>query len=386
MGLITSNFLNLESVFQSILENSLDAVWAFDKEFKLIAFNSTFPSTYSLFFGKEFDETKSLLEAVNEEKYEKWKQYYVRALKERFKVGYEYKLNNRSLYYDLLFNPIIESDQIVGSSVTCKDVTNRKHLEKAIKDNREQLTETKEEKKEEANLLGKIQKELEVSRENEARLKRVIDELDSGFWEWNVEKDIMKFNSRYTEILGYNTDELCGGKEVWESLIHPEDKNKVLEKFKLNLDGSTSKFNSEHRLLAKSGEWIWVDECGIVTKSDENGNPLLVNGRISDITLKKNTIETLSELEDRFYHLADYLPFMIWMNDKQNKGLYFNKAWLDYRGASLDNEINNNWKDSIHPDDYDYWKSVSSDAFAKKEEFELEYRLKNSDEIGRAHV
>ena len=376
MGLVTQNFLNLESVFQSILENSLDAVWAFDKEFKLIAFNSTFPSTYTLFFGQEFDEKKSLLEAVNEEKFEEWKRYYRRAIKERFKVSYEYKLNNRSLYYDLLFNPILENDQIVGSSVTCKDVTNRKHLEKTIKDNRLQITETKEEKKEEASLLSKIKKELEKSRENEARLKTVIDQLDSGFWEWDVEKDDIKFNLRYAEILGYNADELNGGKEVWENLIHPEDKSKVLEKFELNLKGNTSKFTSEHRLLAKTGKWIWVEECSMVTKSSENGSPLIVNGRISDITLKKNTVETLSELEERFYHLADNLPFMIWMSDEQNNGLYFNKTWLEYRGVSLENEINYNRKDSIHPDDFDYWSSVTSEAFAKKEEFELEYRLK----------
>ncbi len=380
MALISNNFQNLEVLFESILENSIDAIWAFDREYKLIAYNPAFPSTFRLFFGEEFNEKKSLIESLvtssDEELLKNWQEFYTRALREKFRANYEYKLKEKSLYYDLFFNPIIENDSIVGAMVTCKDVTNRKHLEKAIKNQKSELEQTGAKEKEELELLEETKKELEKVKENEATLKLILENMDDGFWDWNVENNTLILNEKYFNILGYEENEFEKSREVLESFIHPEDKNAVLEKLSTHLEGKTSKYESEHRMLSKSGIWVWVKECGIVTKRSGN-KPIRITGRFTDISLKKNSEETLRELENRFFNLADNLPFMIWMSSKENQSLYFNKTWLQYRGSNLDDEISVDRKELIHPDDYEYWKNVVDDAYKEKKEFQIEYRLKD---------
>ena len=47
----------------------------------------------------------------------------------------------------------------------------------------------------------------------------------------------------------------------------------------------------------------------------------------------------LRESEERFSNMADMAPVMIWVAGPDNMGTFFNRAWLDFTGRSLEQEL-----------------------------------------------
>lgn len=87
---------------------------------------------------------------------------------------------------------------------------------------------------------------------------------------------------------------------------------------------------------------------------------------------------SLRESEERFRNMADSSPVFIWMSDKSKGHYYFSKGWLDFTGRTLEEQFNNGWMESLHPEDAERFRNVYLPAFDKREPFEIEYRLKNT--------
>jgi PAS domain S-box-containing protein len=81
-------------------------------------------------------------------------------------------------------------------------------------------------------------------------------------------------------LLGYSADEIEARPELLETLIHPDDRERVLGELGAGGDGAQP-FRSEYRLLARDGRVVWVrDEASTVRDAD--GRPAYVQGLLSD--------------------------------------------------------------------------------------------------------
>jgi PAS domain S-box-containing protein len=89
--------------------------------------------------------------------------------------------------------------------------------------------------------------------------------------------------------------------------------------------------------------------------------------------------EVLQESEERFRHMADYAPVMIWMTGIDKLCTFFNKGWLDFTGRTLEEQLGNGWAEGVHRDDYDRCFSTYVTAFDARREFTMEYRLRRFD-------
>jgi PAS domain S-box-containing protein len=99
----------------------------------------------------------------------------------------------------------------------------------------------------------------------------------------------------------------------------------------------------------------------------------------SDITARKLNEIALRESEDRFRRLADALPVAIWMADVGHGCTYFNKQWLELTGRSLEQECGDGWLESVHPDDRDACRREYLSAFAERQRFSMDCRLRRFD-------
>ena len=87
----------------------------------------------------------------------------------------------------------------------------------------------------------------------------------------------------------------------------------------------------------------------------------------------------LRESEERFRNVADTAPVMIWIAGTDKVLTFFNKTWLDFVGRTLEQEVNNGWAQSVHPDDLDHCFSSYCASFDAREPFQIEYRLRRAD-------
>jgi PAS domain S-box-containing protein len=84
-------------------------------------------------------------------------------------------------------------------------------------------------------------------------------------------------------------------------------------------------------------------------------------------------------INEPFWLVADIAPIPIWMSDASQGCTYVNKPWLTFTGRTLEAELGDGWRDSIHPDDLPRLLAVLTASFERREPFKVEYRLRRHD-------
>jgi PAS domain S-box-containing protein len=83
--------------------------------------------------------------------------------------------------------------------------------------------------------------------------------------------------------------------------------------------------------------------------------------------------------EQRFRELLDASPVMVWMSGTDAQCTFFNRAWLEFRGRSLDTELGSGWTAGLHPDDRDLCVETYLKAFSARTPFRAQYRVQRAD-------
>ncbi|MEG4444285.1 PAS domain S-box protein [Microcoleus sp. AT9_B5] len=122
---------------------------------------------------------------------------------------------------------------------------------------------------------------------SEERLMLALEASGDGLWDWKIETGEVYINSYYQEMLGYKPGELVMDWNLWERIIHPDDKFWVLESLNSHLQDSSVKYAFDYRMRCKSGEWKWIANYGKVVTYDERGKPLRMIGTHKDISDRK---------------------------------------------------------------------------------------------------
>lgn len=163
-------------------------------------------------------------------------------------------------------------------------------------------------------------------RESEERLQLVLDGSNDGFWDWNIVTGEVKHSPRYAEMLGYRPEELEPHLRAWESLVHPEDRQRVLQALRDHWEGRVPQYESEQRMRTRSGEWKWILDRGKVVARDAEGNPVRMAGTHTDISQRRQAEEALRESEEKYRALAENLTDAVMRFDRQFTCVYANRA------------------------------------------------------------
>ena len=104
------------------------------------------------------------------------------------------------------------------------------------------------------------------------------------------------------------------------------------------------------------------------------------NQRLSEeLAERVRTEQALRESEERFRHMADTAPVMIWVTGPDRVVSFLNKTWLNYTGRILDKDLQKAWTESVHPEDLRRCVDCYSSAYEQNRDFRLEYRLRRAD-------
>lgn len=100
--------------------------------------------------------------------------------------------------------------------------------------------------------------------------------------------------------------------------------------------------------------------------------------------LKKDSspisLPLIAPINEQFMIMANSAPVLLWIAGTDMACFFFNKVWLQFTGRSLEQELGNGWLEGVHPEDLDRYLKTYTEAFDKREEFKIEYRLLHYDE------
>ena len=90
-------------------------------------------------------------------------------------------------------------------------------------------------------------------------------------------------------------------------------------------------------------------------------------------------LRELTESDDRFRLMADAAPVLIWTCGPDARCSWFNARWLSFVGRPMEQEVGLGWTENVHPEDRERCLEVYMKAFAAREPFVVEYRVKRHD-------
>jgi diguanylate cyclase (GGDEF)-like protein/PAS domain S-box-containing protein len=142
------------------------------------------------------------------------------------------------------------------------------------------------------------------------RYDLVMQGANEGLWDWNLENHEIYFSQRWKAMLGYADDEIASTLDEWRDRIHPDDKAQFQLELSRHLDGTTSHFEREHRILHKDGTYRWVLSRGLAVRNEE-GQAYRIAGSQTDITDRHRAEAQLSHdaLHDRLTGLPNRILF-----------------------------------------------------------------------------
>jgi PAS domain S-box-containing protein len=184
------------------------------------------------------------------------------------------------------------------------------------------------------------------------RLSYVIQAINAGTWEWNVQTGETIFNERWAEIIGYTLDEISPVSiDTWTKFCHPDDLESSRRRLRKCFSGQAEYYQYESRMRHKNGEWIWVLDRGKVMTWTRDGKPEWMYGTHQDTTEQKQAEAKLKANEAKLRLIIEQSPLGVCINDLAGKFISANPAYQHLTGYTEEELKQRTFFDITHPDD-----------------------------------
>jgi len=134
--------------------------------------------------------------------------------------------------------------------------------------------------------------------EAEATYRTLVEQLPVVVYQDAVDdaSTALYISPQYERVFGYPPEARLADPDFWIDHLHPEDRERVLELSRWTNE-TGEPFSAEYRFQARDGRFIWVRDEAVLQR-DAEGQPLLWQGVLIDVTARKQAELALSRRDD----------------------------------------------------------------------------------------
>lgn len=218
----------------------------------------------------------------------------------------------------------------------------------------------------------------------EERFRALIEESPAVTYTWDARHHVHTYVSPQVEpLLGYTPQEW--GEDWWLRCVHPDDRDLVLAASK-EADRTGADFVAEYRVLTPDGRTRWVRDQSRNVQFDREGQPVIAQGVIYDVTSLKEADARASEAEAKFQTIVERVPAVayVWDGNAASSAVpasYISpqiETLLGYTAADW-LERPQEWSERVHPDDLQRVLRRWVEAVEAGSTYLEEYRIQRAD-------
>jgi len=231
---------------------------------------------------------------------------------------------------------LINSLMVDGKNLlytTIRDITNRKIVEKLLKE----------------------------KKEKEERLALATSHNGIGIWDFNLLTKELLCDDLILSFYDRKREDFNNSVETWMKWLHPDDLAISHQLIQESISGKRP-FNHQFRTVWPNGE-IHHLQARAQIFYDASGNPTRMLGTNTDITKEKQVEQALRESESRINTLVNAIPDLIWLKDADGVYLSCNLIFEKLFGTKK--------ADIIGKTDYDFVDKKTADFFREHDQLAM---------------
>jgi PAS domain S-box-containing protein len=293
-----------EERYKALFDRSLDLVYIADFEGRFIDANDA--ALNRLGYTREEIHSLNFASLLSEDQLP----LAVKTLQEIRETGIhmglmEFRLrhkNGSEVYVETRGSTLMSNGTPVAIQSIARDITERKRAEEAL-------------------------------RQSEAKYRTILENIDDGYYELDLNGNFTFFNAPMCRIIGYPQEEMMGMNN--RQFTDKENAKKLFKTFnEVYRTGEPAK-EFDWQIIRKDGAKRYV-EVSVSLQKNSSGNPIGFRGIARDITERREAEEALQKSEHIYHLLAEHMTDIVWVMDMDLNVTWLSPSAMKARGFSVD--------------------------------------------------
>ena len=216
--------------------------------------------------------------------------------------------------------------------------------------------------------------------ELEERYRFILDAIEMGVWDWDIESEVMTWNENMYSLYGFEKDEKFSNMENFQAALHPSDVKRVGNEVDFTINTPGVEFESTFRIIKNEKDIRYIQAFSKAYRN-EAGLATRMVGLNRDITKEKELEEESKELSEKYELILNNTKVGVWDWDIKSNKISRSRTILELFEAPDNSDENfdttfGRFTEKVHPEDL---KKLESDMekirSGKIENFESEIRI-----------
>lgn len=221
-----------------------------------------------------------------------------------------------------------------------------------------------------SNLLNKSIKELSLLEElnkKERQLSVALENEKNGVWEIDFQKNTIHFSKQWCELFHYDLFSEEQSIDFFESIIHPDDRIRVLRKLDPYGDNLKLNVNIEYRILTGNKDYKWVLSQATF-KKNEYDLPVKIKAFSIDISSSINYQININKKEAEYLNLVNTVHDVVFKVNNEGNISFVNTSWERITGFEVSKTLDTQPLQYVYMEDRNLLREKVSEIIKNQNE------------------